>query len=148
MSTSSQRNQSEYFLTIVNRGTKTASNKPFLQWRLTPYDDDFHALQREVDGCFELCQIFEPWSDKWVQLYQNLRINTWVNDEGKLDGLPMTWPLISQNQIVDVLVGNICFTLAGDGGESYGLPIGLANEVMTIVSEFARRKFGLTIEEP
>lgn len=116
-------NEKTYFLTLVNYGYKRdEENTIVLKWRMRPYDDDFKALQREVDGIFGHGYLFAPESDQYKVL-SDRKIDVWINDEGKLGGFDPSLPVYDlDGSLVDVVFGNICF-LHGDDmtGESSGL---------------------------
>ena len=130
-----------YFLTLVNTAEKDDSGRYILEWHYYIYDDDFHALQRQVGGPFEHFDIFPPRSDAWQNIHGYLHIDSWVNDEGKLRNLPPTIPILdTDGAVLDAIVGDICFIKSNELGESYGLNLSDMLEVM--------RAFHFTFELP
>lgn len=130
-----------YFLTLINTGDEFLEwgyrKRYLLEWHLTPYDSDFKALQKQVGGCFEHWDIFPVNSPYWSLIHGTMHIDSWINDEGKLIGLPPTVPLIDQNgEVYDVVVGNICFLRSDDQGESYGLTLDECREVIKTFDGF------------
>lgn len=97
-----------YFLTLVNDGYGQ------LTWSKKDYCEDLESLQKEVGGLIQCAEWFFP-------NLQERNIDTWVNEEGKLEGLPITTILKNDGNLLEVLVGNLCFIRHDDEGNSFGL---------------------------
>ncbi len=137
-----------YFLTLVNTGKKDDSGRYILEWHKYLYDDDFHALQKQVGGYFEHFDIFPPRSDAWLDIHGHLHIDSWVNDEGKVRNLPPTIPLLdTDGAVLDFIAGNICFIKSDEIGESYGLKLSDMGAVMRAFHFFFELPFDLHIDD-
>ena len=87
----------------------------YLDRKETPFDSDIHALQNQVGGLFEHFILSEN--------LNQYHIDSWINDEGKLDNLEPLAILcdVNDGSIIDYIAGPICFTKYDDDGTTYGL---------------------------
>ena len=132
-----------YFLTL------THENDGYMMWRIRPYDDDFKELQKEVGGTFAHFNIFPPYNSSSQLIHGIMRIDSWINDEGKLIGLPPTIPLADESgEIVDLIVGNICFLKSDDMGNSYGLDMDDINQVIKSFKEVYVDRYLVPVRNP
>lgn len=127
-------NDNTFFLTLENH-TKTGSKRiERLEWHMYPYDNDFKALQKQVGGVFQHFDIFPPYTIYWEDVHKLSHISSWVNDEGKLLGLMPTIPILDEeDNMVDFVVGNICFLRTDEHGDSFGLNL---SEIITVMRAF------------
>lgn len=75
--------------------------------------DKLKDLQREVGGSIQIVYASEEMN--------NMNIDLFVNEEGKLIGLPVSGYITSNNEILDLLVGNLLFTGHDDEGNTISL---------------------------
>lgn len=114
-----------YFLTLKsvpmsNKGKIFAyTHFPYVE----PFNESLKALQEQVGGLLEHFIINEGLN----QLY----IDMWIDDEGKLKGHKPTFLLCDDDgNPVDSIVGNCVFTKYDTDGNTYGLTQDDINEVM------------------
>lgn len=73
--------------------------------RLEIISNELDSLQKYVGGYIE-----HGYSSKGNEY--------WVNDEGKLEKLPLNRAIINENQVVDITAGNMLFTMSNEDGET------------------------------
>lgn len=109
-----------YILTLVNPAAsydEQEKNGPErLYWRVRRYpvkDKSLQALQEEVGGYIEHFTLY----------HMPGHYDCWINDEGAINGLPMTYPLCDPHGLncTGALFGNMAFTWSDQEGESHGL---------------------------
>lgn len=139
-------NENTYFLTLENHTKKGAKRIERLEWHYYPYDDDFRALQKQVGGTFQHFDIFPPFTMQWEDVHKYSHIDSWINDEGKLIGLMPTIPVLNENdEMIDFVVGNICFLRSDEYGNSYGLNLSEMLTVMRAFHFYYQTKFRLPV---
>lgn len=83
------------------------------QLMVVPFNEELHYLQSLVGGLIEHYIIDEELNE--------LHIDMWIDDEGKMKGLPPTIALLHEGELVDVIVGNCVFSKYNSEGETLGL---------------------------
>ena len=83
------------------------------QLTVVPFNSELKYLQSLVGGLIEHYIIDEELND--------LHIDMWIDDEGKLKNLKPTIALMNDGQLVDVIFGNCVFSKYNDEGETLGL---------------------------
>lgn len=48
-------------------------------------------------------------------------VTIWFNEEGKLMGLPINFPIVQEGKVIELIVGNVLVTSINDSGETVGL---------------------------
>ena len=76
-------------------------------------DDTLEALQEEVGGWIDIPYLSEE--------LNKLGIDVIINDEGKLIGLDPELILFYENEIADIVCGNILFASHDEEGNTVGL---------------------------
>ena len=76
-------------------------------------ENSLNFLQKEVNGNIERIS--------FIKVLEEKGIDVWVNEEGKLLGLSPSITIYHQNELIDVLMGNVVFTRYNDEGETIGL---------------------------
>lgn len=75
--------------------------------------DDFREFQKIVGGTFSIPFISEKLLEKKIDIY--------VNDEGKIEGLEPSILIIKDNEILDYIVGKCVFTSTDSEGNTVSL---------------------------
>lgn len=100
-----------YILTYVNQLEQTP------KWRITKVKEnepELEDIQKEVGGYLELINVFPQLEQK--------NINCLVNENGKYKGYPPTLAICNENKdVLDVVVGNICFLKYDENGDLFAL---------------------------
>ena len=108
---------------FVYRGIERSNHA--LKCELRPFNEELHYLQDLVGGYLEHFIISDHLND--------LHIDMWIDEEGKLKTLEPTWALLDQeDQLVDVIYGNCVFSKYNDEGET----LGLSMDEVRIVEDF------------
>ena len=76
-------------------------------------DFDLIYMQKVVGGIIDIPYISEQLDD--------MGIDTVINDEGKLLGLPINFVIVNGTKVCDFVVGNVLFCGHDDEGNSIGL---------------------------
>lgn len=120
MSSIEQKNKTEetYFLTLrhtplLNDRTKEKVANMLVP-HLEPFKDDLKSLQEQVGGYIEHFNISE-------ELYRH-NIDMWIDESGKMKDKKPTFILMGPDgDMVDVIVGDCCFTRFTSSGDTLGL---------------------------
>lgn len=77
------------------------------------YSSSYEMLKENVEGCIECVSFIKDFRKKGIDL--------WINEEGKLIDLLPTIAILSDEEIVEILNGNIVFARVNDEGETLPL---------------------------
>lgn len=93
--------------------------------KLIEVDSDFRSIQKIVGGNFDLF--------RYSPILNESRIDIFLNDEGKMNGLEPTIVVLEQgtDKVLDYIVGNVLIASTNDCGDT----ISLSKEQIDIVEK-------------
>ena len=85
------------------------------KWEEKEFDEknSLAFLQKEVGGLIERIPYFDE--------LEEMKIDAWINEEGKLKKLPPSMIVYQDEELIDVICGDIVFTKFTEDGETVGL---------------------------
>ncbi|RKQ18926.1 DUF3846 domain-containing protein [Ureibacillus endophyticus] len=72
----------------------------------------------------------------FIDEFERVGIDVWINEEGKLIGLPSTLRINDSERTIDIICGNIVFTRCDDEGNT----IGLKDEDIELIKRSVQKK--------
>ena len=95
------------------------------------FETGYESMQKAVGGYIEAVTLHED---------KNHEITLWLNEEGKIHGLPPNFYLIEQSgRVLDIIVGDVLIT-ATKNGETTSLSI---QDIVTLRKKFKLNEPGL-----